>query len=222
MQKPSSFLVAVVFAALLIPASARADTVCATSGQHTWIIPNAVFSSNVYGTTRGTYGAALAALFAPYGVSIAADPADTLSLVDERNVYGGGAVDTSLIWNLLGGRPTDAPEMRDLLLQSAGNRPANFTLIFAQPVSGIRFVRAGLIAGGTGITHPEWTATARDAAGNVVATQHENLIASYSAVPARIFDLGGSARISSITFAGDNHAFAAFTNLVLQLIAWCH
>jgi len=221
MQNPSSFLAAAVLAASLLPAAARADTVCASSGQHTWIVPNSVFSTNVFGTTRGTYGASLAALFAPYGVSVAADPVDTLSLVDERNVYGGGAVDTSLIWNLLGTRPADAPEMRDLLLQSAGNRPANFTLTFAQPVSGIRFVRAGLIAGVTGITHPEWTATARDAAGNVVATQHENLIASYSAVPARMFDLGGSAPIASVTFAGDNHAFAAFTNLALQLIAWC-
>jgi hypothetical protein len=221
MQKPSSFLVAAAFAVSLLPAAARADVVCATSGPHAWITPNTVFSTNVYGTTRGTYGAALAALFAPYGVSIAADPVDTLSLVDERNVYGGGAVDTSLIWNLLGGRPPDAPEMRDLLLQSAGNHPANFTLTFAQPVSGIRFVRAGLIAGATGVTHPEWVATARDGAGNVVATQHENLIASYSAVPARMFDLGGSAPIASLNFAGNNHGYAAFTNLVLQLIAWC-
>jgi len=221
MQKPSSFLVAVAFAALLFPAVADADSVCTTSGPHAWIVPDGVFSTNVYGTTRGTYGPALAALFAPYGVSIAADPVDTLSLVDERNVYSGGAVDTSFIWNLLGGRQPGAPEMRDLLIQSAGNHPANFTLTFAQPVSGIRFARAGLIAGVTGVTHPEWTATARDASGNVVATQHENLIASYSAVPARMFDLDGSAPISSLNFAGDNHGYAAFTNLVLQLVAWC-
>lgn len=219
MKIPALFFAALV--GTFAPGTARAQADAGCSASAAWIIPTDVFSVNVYGTTRGTYGKALNDLFAPYGVTVSADPVDTLSLVDERNVYGGGAVDTSLVWNIIGQRPAGSAEMRDILLQIAGNNPANFTLTFDKPVGAIRFVRAGLIAGGTGITHPEWTATARDAGGNVVASAHENLIASYSAVPARIFDLVGSGPITSINFAGDNHAFAAFTNLTLQLVGWC-
>ncbi len=218
----TSLIAGVALAALFTAPAFAQNTVCSTSGAHAWIVPDKVFSVNAYPSgVSGIRGADLDALFAPYGVTISADPPDTIMLVDERNVYGGGAADPSLIWNLLGHRPAGAATMYDMLLQSAGNHPANFTLRFAEPVQAVRFVRAGLIAGRTGITHPEWTANAYDATGNIVARQHEDLIASYAPVPARMFDLKGTAPISSVSFYGDNHAFAAFTNLVIQLIAWC-
>lgn len=396
-------LLCVAFLAAALPTTAssdpsvsQSDGACAVSGEHAWIVPWEVFNANVYVLARGTSGADLDSLFAPYGVSISSDPSDTIALVDIRKVYNGNAIaqtrhaltinsrsshpnsdgysylqlgdaEASLALNtaaiddyqhaisffrsvepipdvsaealalsrlgavteaeaedgkasyadalafvtradaLLGhalpqtlatralieeklGNTAQAqsayeavvdaagsaaspkshdladhvqktdydvavanalaaaqletaqgvPQQRvlaavagtsltwsplagnDLLLQSAGNRPASFTLHFSEPVRAIRFVRAGLIAGQAGITHPEWMVIAYDAHGKIIERAHENLIASYAPVPARVFDLNGTAPISSLTFYGNNHGFAAFTNLAVQLIAWCH
>ncbi|HET6275004.1 MAG TPA: hypothetical protein VFE16_03595 [Candidatus Cybelea sp.] len=154
-------------------------------------------------------------------MAVSSDPPGTVSVTDDRDIYGGAVVDDATTWRMFGVAPSTSSVWHNVLSQSAGNRPASFTLTFAQPVLAVRFLRAALIAGPTGVTHPEWTATAVGSEGNVIARVHENQIASYSPVPPRSYDLIGSEPITSVTFAGDNHAFAAFTNLVLQLIGWC-
>jgi hypothetical protein len=230
MHKGSRFsrcVIAFVAASIGAGSSAgAAATVCTSSGPTAWIVPVAVFTASAYGNQQRIGGATLARLFAQYGVTFSSEPPDTVFVNDDRDIYGGnyhgGAVVVNMAtWRLFRIDARDASFWHNVLVQSNGNNTASFTLSFAHPVRMIRFIRAGLLAGGTGVTQAEWTAVAADSAGSTVATAHEDRIASYSSVPPKSFDLIGSSPIASVTFYGDNRAAAGFTNLVLQLIGWC-
>lgn len=187
------------------------------------MVPDAVFGADALGRPAYFTGDRLAKLFASSGAKLTAIPKDTVALVDDRNVYGApGTVDNALAWGALGFTPTGAAMWHNVIIQSNGNHPASFALSFGRPVKAVRFIRAGLIAGAQGVSHPEWWATARDVRGKLVARVHEGPIATYSGVPPRSFELAGTSEIGSVTFSGDNHGFAAFTNVVLQLIGWCY
>jgi hypothetical protein len=202
-------------------ASAESASRCSLQGPHAWIVPDAVFTASTRGSQGSFRGARLARLFAQSGVRVTSD-LGTLSIQDDRDVYGGAAVDSSLTWQQFGIGESGAPYFHDLLVESGGEDGlARYTLTFDRPVRMVRVVRAGLIAGVSGITHPAWTATAVDANGDAVARTGEELIASYSPVPPQSFDLMGSAPIKAVTVTGNNYKFAAFSNVVVQLIGWC-
>ena len=202
--------------------SVAATFTCSQTGERGWVVPDALFGANALGRPKYYGNKRVNALFARYAVTLTSDPPDTVNLVDDRNVYGApGTVDNSLAWAAMGLKPTGASLWHNVIVQGGGNKRVSFTLVFSTPVKRVRFIRAGLIAGGQGVTHPEWSAFGKDARGRVVAKVHEALIATYSGVPARAFELAGDAPITSVTFAGNNHAFAAFSNVVVQLIGWC-
>jgi hypothetical protein len=211
------------FTALTGTSAVARTTRCTLSGSQAWIVPDAIFTADAFGHPKRYQGKALQKLFARYGVLLSADPSVTsVTIMDDRDVYGApGTVDNALAWTALGFSPSGAALWHNVIVQSNGNHPASFTLTFVHPVKVIRFIRSGLIAGGQGVSHPEWSAIARTERGRVVATVHELPIAAFSGVPPRSFELTASTPIASVTFAGDNHGFAAFSNLVLQLIGWC-
>jgi hypothetical protein len=221
-RRSIALLIASFLAGLGAPQRAPAQAnPCALRGPHAWIVPDDVFTANALGDQNRYKGAALARLFARSGVTVRSDPADTLAVADDRDVYGGAAVDTALVWQAFGIESAGSPYFHDLLVQSSGQAPVSFTLTFDRPVRLVRFVRAGLLGGLSGITHPYWSATAVDSTGKTVATVREDMIMSYSAVPPQSFDLTGRSPIAAITFTGNNEHFAAFSNLVMQLIGWC-
>ena len=103
----------------------------------------------------------------------------------------------------------------NILSQVGSNDPVTFTLVFGRPdtafpLSSVSFTRAMLLAGPSGITHPEWSAHALDASGTELSFVGEGLIASFSNVPAQTFTLSGPG-IRSVRFDSDNHHFAAFS-----------
>ena len=64
--------------------------------------------------------------------------------------------------------------------------PVSYTLGFPKPVRQVWLLRCALLAAtGSGVTGPVWTATALDAAGKVIASGGENLLRSYSSIPAK-------------------------------------
>lgn len=189
---------------------------CSSTGSHPWIVPDAVFAANALGNPTRFQGPGVASLFASVGVMVSSDPPNSVLVADDRDL----AVDDATTWRMFGVPPSSSSVWHDVLTQSGGH-PVSFTLTFAQPVLAIRFVRAALITGPSGITHPGWEATAVDARGGVLASVQEAPIASYSGVPPRDYDLIGTAPISAVTFYGDNQGWMGFTNLVVQLIGWC-
>ena len=76
--------------------------------------------------------------------------------------------------------------------QAGLNQPVSFTLRFG--VAGWQdfgLTRVALLAGAGGVSHPQWTATAYDAAGVELGSVGEGLMVSATNVPARSFILTG-------------------------------
>jgi hypothetical protein len=203
----------------IVPRTALAApaTICTDSGPHAWIFPEALFAADAYTNPLGISGDDVARLFAESGVTVSNTIHDVV-LQDDRRVFW---VDDAVTWKMFGLTPSGESYWHNLLDQSGGGTPAQYTLTFDRPVRMIRFIRAALLAGSSGITHPEWTAIARDASGATVASASEPLIMSYSAVPPRGFDLTGDTSITSVTFYGNDQNFAGFSNVAIQLIGWC-
>src|SRR5206468_2269636 len=77
------------------------------------------------------------------------------------------------------------------------------------------FTRPKLLTGPSGITFPQWSAHALDGAGNEIAVVGENLISSFSDVPAQTFHLAGTG-IRQLRIDSNNFHFAAFSALLLD------
>ena len=96
------------------------------------------------------------------------------------------------------------------------NDPVSFTLIFKVPLQVVRCTRPPLIAGPTGITFPEWKATALDSNGHQIGEPAgESPGGYYSDAPAKTFTLKGSA-IKAVRFDSNNHQFAAFNAVIID------
>jgi len=215
MRLKSIFIPALMGITLAFTSSlvARADTTCPSGYE----IPTAAFGKNLSSFPHGVSGAALNALFAPYGVTVSAHDPSSVSLVDQRNVYGDQAID-------INSTERNANEqtgvLHNVLMQSGGN-PVSYSLSFASPIHAFAFVRAGLMAGPSGVSHPEWWATAYDANANALASVHENEIRSMTNVPSRRYALASATPIAFITFVGDDRKFDGFANIVIMAIGWC-
>jgi hypothetical protein len=100
--------------------------------------------------------------------------------------------------------------------------PASFMLTFPKPLARISITRTALFATtGSGVTHPAWTATARDARGHVLGTIGEPLLAEHCDVPAQTYTL--SARdtpIVAVQFDSDlrrhGKPFAGFQAVLIE------
>lgn len=158
--------------------------------------------------TQGLSPAATARVLGEDGILLSSNPPGSVRLLDDRAIYSGQATE-------------GVPGMSHSVLLQVVQGPVDYTFTFAHPIIAFAFIRAPLIAGPHGITHPAWTATAFDSAGHIVASTSENEIRSFSNVAPQSFLLAGPHRISYIRFAANNHHFDAFANVVVDAFAWC-
>lgn len=137
-----------------------------------------------------------------FGITLSGvTPGTTVSIVDSTKLYNGAAA--------------VAPSMPNLLTQCGSNDPVTFTLNFPNSLSSVSFTRAKLLAGPSGITHPQWSAHAFDSQGKELATAGEALISSFQDVPAKTFTLNGPG-IVSLRFDSNNQHFAAFSAVLID------
>jgi len=116
---------------------------------------------------------------------------------------------------LRGGKATKATSQPNLLTQCGGNEPTQFVLDLSRPVTALWFTRPLLLAGPSGITHPEWSATALDESGSRIAEVSEGFIQSLTDVPKRRFVLRGNG-IRSVRFRSNGRRPAAFGAMLLD------
>ena len=139
---------------------------------------------------------------ASYGVTLSdVTPATQLAILDLRKLYEGQAIRAASGTNALG--------------HIGSNDPISFTLNFKTPLQKVTFSRPVLIAGPTGITFPEWKATALDSTGRSLGDVGEPGGGYYSDSPARTFILKGPG-IKGIRFNSNNHHFAAFHAAIID------
>lgn len=99
------------------------------------------------------------------------------------------------------------------------NSPQNNLWTFTTPMTEVSFVRNGLITTGPGgTTHPEWSAVARDAMGEILDSVGESLIATFGNEPPTTFTLSGLTKrpIHSIEWHSDHHNFAGYGAVILD------
>jgi hypothetical protein len=150
----------------------------------------------------GLKGDALNAFFRGEHITIHAPSDQPVALIDSHEVYGGVAI---------------AGARYDWVLLQSGGHPCQYTLEFDDPQTTVEFNRSRLVAGPSGVTHPVWTATAQDEAGNILSKVGEARIASYADVPASRFTLTGPG-IKRIVFWGDDRGVDGFCNVVIDTV----
>lgn len=96
-----------------------------------------------------------------------------------------------------------------------GQIPNTFTLNFATPLDSVAFTRPELIAGSSGVTHPEWSAHAFNSLDTEVAAVGQGLIAAFSNVPAQTFTLSAP-DIRKVRIDSNNFAFASTVGVVID------
>jgi len=149
-------------------------------------------------------GATLANYLASYGIVI-------------TNMTAGG---TLYVYNDNGGTTVDASPGPNYITAGGNADGMSYTINFAGPQAYFEFTRAELnSATSSGVTHPEWTATALDANGHTVATASEPLMASFGTIPAKTYKLigaKGSLPIVAVVIYGNAEDFAGFATPVLE------
>lgn len=154
-------------------------------------------------TTAGAVGGApLANYLAGYGVTLA-------------NVTAGTVMEAVNTNSLTGSIQVAVPSAPNFFTQAGAGQAESFTLRFASPLLSFGFARAGLTAKTGLVSHPQWSATAFDAAGNELSSVGEALIVSASAVAARTFVLTGNG-IAAVRFDSDSQQSAAFSGVLLD------
>ena len=101
------------------------------------------------------------------------------------------------------------------VFSSVGQIPNTFTLNFPAPLTSLSFTRPQLLTGPTGVTHPQWIATALNSLDVAVASVGQGLIASFADVPAQTFTLTGT-DIEKLRFDSNNFAFASTVAVVVD------
>ena len=138
-----------------------------------------VINFDVLNTAGGSVGGTnLSNYLAGFGVKCS-----NVTVGSALEAVGGGLVTGS------GGAVASSPP--NYFTQAGLNQPVSFTLVFASPQQAFGWTRAGLAAGSGGVSHPQWTATAFDAAGVELGSAGEGLMVSATNVPARSFLLTG-------------------------------
>ena len=171
----------------------------AASGQPPVVTTSATI--NFDDALAGTDGAALDNYLAGYGISLEFERLRRVpSIEDDRQIYGGGIVNATTGHNVLG---------------ESGGYPANYTVTFAHSLTSFSFDRAQENAGSSGSSYPQWTATAYDAAGNVLATvgEGEHIVVQERPLAAAHYVLSGPG-IDHITFTGNDQGHDGFANVL--------
>jgi hypothetical protein len=115
----------------------------------------------------------------------------------------------------LAGSSVTASSSPNVFTQTGESDTMSFTLQFAEPLQAVQFTRPKLRVGASGITHPEWTARAYDAAGVELDSVGEEFLFSYVDVDSTTFSLQGDG-IYTVTFESDNARYAAFDAVLLD------
>ncbi|MGC1777862.1 MAG: hypothetical protein WBB34_07930, partial [Xanthobacteraceae bacterium] len=140
-------------------------------------------------------GATLATYLAGYGITMSVSgPGAAVTVDNQDQVYSPGGV-------------VGATSGDNLIIESGGH-PVSYTLTFATPLSSFAFDQAIEYAGSS---FSAWSATAYDAAGDVLSTVGDSSI-SYGS-PAMHYMLTGS-DITSVTFTGNDYGSAGTANEV--------
>jgi hypothetical protein len=148
----------------------------------------------------------------PISISVAQrEPADSrLVLVNNLGLYGGQAVAPTVSQNFLTQLDT-------------GNRPARFTLAFAEPLASVSFMVPKVYpASPSGITFPAWRAVALSVAGEELSSTSQGLVRRFADVPAETYTLKAPAfdGIQAVRFESDprldGRPFAAFSAIVIE------
>jgi hypothetical protein len=114
------------------------------------------------------------------------------------------------------GQGIKATSGNNALAHVGSNDPVSFTLTLKVPLKALSFTRPPLIAGPTGVTFPEWKATAFDSNGRQIGNPvGEPLGGYYSDTPAKPFTLKGPG-IRAVRFDSNNHQFAAFNAVIID------
>ena len=157
-------------------------------------------------SSGGVGGAALSNYLAGFGVI-----ASNVTVGTVLEAVAGGVVAGN------GGALASSPP--NYLTQAGLSTPVSFTLRFGGAgLADFGLTRAALLAGANGVSHPQWTATAYDAAGQALGSVGEGLIVSATNVPARSFVLGGLSGdgIAWVRFDSDSQKTAAFSAALLD------
>jgi len=192
-----SVLLSLTMAAVTI----AADGAAASPKQNGWM--RIITFDELNASKGGVSGQALADYLGKFGVRVSGLSTGTrLEVLDARNLYEGNAV-----------LPLS---LENVFTQVGSSRPISFTLTFATPLHSFGFTRPMLLAAtSSGITHPGWIAEAFDANGQRLDLAREQLIASYTDVPAAQFVLRGPG-IVSVRFSSNSHGFAGFNAVLLD------
>lgn len=134
-----------------------------------------------------------------------------ITLVSETS----GTVQVRHQASFLNGTTVQAASSPNVFTQVGASDTMDFTLEFSEPLQSFQFTRPKLRAGTVGITHPEWTAYAYDAADVEVDLASESFSSSYSDVDPAIFVLQGEG-ITKVKFQSNNRRTAAFKAVLLD------
>jgi hypothetical protein len=151
-------------------------------------------------SSGGVDGLALSGYLAAFGITLSATGASADPAVsDDRQIYGGGIVNATTGHNVIG---------------ESGGFPVSYTVTFDHALTSFEFDRVQENAGPSGSSYPEWTATAYDAAGNVLSTvsEGENLVFGSSTAAAH-YTLSGP-NIDHVTFTGNDQGHDGFANVL--------
>jgi hypothetical protein len=147
-------------------------------------------------------GAALSNYLAQFGVTIGNVTVGTrLEAINGNNLTATASAE-----------PSSPP---NLFTQVGLNQPVTFTLNFASPQQMVSLTRVALMAGSSGVAHPQWTANFFDASGNILGSVGESLLISATNVPARAFQFSANG-ISSVQFNSDSRRKANFSAVLLD------
>ena len=139
---------------------------------------------------------------AAFGVTLSdVTPGTQVVILDLRRLYEGQA-----------SRGTSG---NNALAHIGSNDPVSFTMNFKTPLQAVKFTRPPLMAGPTGVTLPEWKATALDANGRALDEGGESLGSYYSDAPGKTFTLKGPG-LKAVRFDSNNHQFAAFNAVIID------
>ena len=202
------------FAAEVLTASTNIqDNVCMVMTDKKCPGPVKINFDNILANPTPVVGDALAAYFVNnnYGISVLSQSSpNSVGIVDARCEYGGCAVNAAVI--------ASSPPNIFTQFDGTASGTNSYTLGFSSPLTSFSFTRVELVAGGNGITHPQWTAQAFNAGGQLIAGVGEGLIASFTNVPPASYTLGPVAgqTISAVTISGNAFNFAAFGSPILD------
>ena len=148
---------------------------------------------------------------APVSVTVSARAPQDSVIVFQNNLgaYGGRALKPTISENFLTQINTD-------------NVPSSFTLRFDRPMKSVTFLIPALwAAGDSGVTFPEWTATALGAAGEEYEKSSDGIRASYDNAAEQRHTLSapaGSNGIFAVRFDSYSRRFAAFETVLIEEI----